>query len=114
MKLEGALELRTKLKKCVDMDEVKKIVNRNGGQLQNKMQRHAEAAFVKGYSTGATKRSIALDIQDGGLTVEVEPGTNYAAYVEYGTRFMEAEPFVKPAFDQQKKIFKDDMKDLTN
>ena len=33
-------------------------------------------------------------------------------YLEYGTRFMDAQPFVRPAFDEQKEKFKDDMQKL--
>ena len=33
-------------------------------------------------------------------------------YVEFGTRFMDAQPFVRPAFKQQVPIFKSDMKKL--
>lgn len=33
-------------------------------------------------------------------------------YVEYGTRFMEAEPFVNPAFEKQAPIFIKDIEDL--
>ena len=46
------------------------------------------------------------------MTAEVEPTADYAPYVEYGTRFMEAQPYLKPAFDDQKEKFKRDMKKL--
>ena len=58
------------------------------------------------------KQSIGLDITDGGLTAEVEPTADYAAYVEYGTRFMEAQPYLKPAYDEQKKKFIKDLNEL--
>lgn len=68
--------------------------------------------FTKGYSTGATKRSIRGETRDGGFTYAEGPTTHYAPYVEFGTRFMDAQPFVRPAFKQQVPIFKSDMKKL--
>ena len=43
---------------------------------------------------------------------EIEPTADYGAYVELGTRFMNAQPYLKPAFDEQKGKFKSDMKKL--
>ena len=59
--------------------------------------------------TGTLKRSIGLTIDDGGMAAQVEPTVEYAPYQEYGTRFMEAQPFVGPAFREQKEIFKRDL-----
>jgi len=42
----------------------------------------------------------------------VEPHTEYASYVEFGTRFMEAQPYMKPAFEKQSKQFRKDMNEL--
>ena len=46
------------------------------------------------------------------MTATVEPTAEYAPYVELGTRFMEAQPFLKPAFEEQKKQFEKDLKEL--
>ena len=108
---EGDLDkLLANLKKNVTMDDVRRVVTHNGQQLQSKMQRKAD--FSKGYQTGETKRSIGLEFCDGGKTAEVEPKTEHSPYLEYGTRFMDAQPFVKPAFDEQKEKFKNDMDKL--
>lgn len=112
IKINGLEELQAKLKKNVNMDDVKTVVQHNGGELDNTMKREAGAAFVKGYSTGDTARSITLTMSDGGLTATVAPGTEYSMYLEYGTRFMAAEPFVKPAFEIVKPKFLDDLKKL--
>lgn len=50
--------------------------------------------------------------QHGGMTAEVESTAEYAAYEEYGTRFMKGKPHIRPAFDEQKEKFKADMKEL--
>ena len=110
LRIDGLKELEKALQKNATMQDVQKIVSRNGGQLQNKMVK--EADFEKGYQTGATKRSIVLELTDGGFSAEVGPETAHSPYLEYGTRFMEAQPFIKPAFDEQKGKFKSDLEKL--
>ncbi len=78
----------------------------NGTELQAKAQRNAPI------DTGNLKRSIGLEINDSGLTAESEATAAYAGYVEYGTRFMNAQPYMKPAFEEQKIKFRNDMKKL--
>lgn len=106
----GLDELQEALKANVTMDDVKRVVRRNGKEMQQKIQDNAD--FKKGYATGTTKRSIGLEMKDGGFTAEVEPQTEYSPYLEYGTRFMEAQPFVKPGYDEQVAQFKRDMQKL--
>ena len=110
IKIDGLKELEKKLKDNVTLNDVKRVVNQNGAELQNKMQ--AKADFKKGYQTGTTKRSIGLEIKDSGLTAEVAPETEYSPYLEYGTRFMEAQPFVRPSLEEQAEQFKSDMRKL--
>lgn len=110
IKVKGLDKLQKALKENVNLDDVKTVVQKNGEQLQRKMQKNAD--FKKGYQTGTTKRSIGLEIKDSGFTAEVGPETEYSPYVEYGTRFMEAQPFVRPAFEEQKTKFKSDMQKL--
>lgn len=107
IKVVGITELKKALKKNVTMDDVKNVIRHNGAELQSKMQENAD--FTRGYATGTTKRSIALEIKDGGMTAEVGAATEYAPYLEYGTRFMDAQPFVKPAYIEQKAKFENDM-----
>ncbi|MBR5290163.1 MAG: HK97 gp10 family phage protein [Erysipelotrichaceae bacterium] len=110
IEVKGLDKLEKSLKENVTMDDVKRVVRKNGSELQNKVQDNAE--FSKGYQTGTTKRSIGLEIKNSGFTAEVEPTTEYSPYVEYGTRFMEAQPFVKPGYEVQKKKFESDMQKL--
>lgn len=110
IKFDGLDELEKKLKDNVTMNDVKRVVQQNGAELQRKMQ--SKADFKMGYQTGTTKRSIGLEIMDGGLTAEVAPETEYSPYLEYGTRFMEAQPFVRPALEEQAEQFKSDMRKL--
>lgn len=110
IRVEGLEELQKQLKKNANMDDVKKVVRQNGSQLQQKIQRNAD--FKKGYQTGTTKRSVELEISGNGLTAESGPTTDYAEYLEFGTRFMEAQPFVKPALEEQSKKFESDLRKL--
>ena len=110
LKIDGFEELQKALKENVSLDDVKKVVKHHGGQLQERMQ--SKADFDKGYQTGETKRSISLETIDGGFAASVGPETDYSPYVEYGTRFMDAQPFVRPAFEEQSREFIKDMKKL--
>lgn len=107
VKLKGVNELRLALSKKTDMDAVKRVVKQNGAELQARAQRNAPV------DTGNLKRSIRLDVSDGGLTAESEATAEYAPYVEWGTRYMEAQPYMRPAFNKQKEQFKRDMDRLT-
>ena len=107
IKLEGMEKLQVKLKKNVQRRDIKRVVKENGKALQEASQRKAPV------DTGTLKRSIGLEIRDGGLTAEVEPTAEYAAYVEYGTRYMSAQPYMRPSYTAQKEKFKSDLKKLT-
>ena len=121
--LKGLEELQTKLKKVSKMEEVERIIEKHGVDMQRKAVNNASRfrghyegrgknkRFVK--PTGATKRSISVNSNKvGRFKYRVAPGTAYAAYVELGTRKMSAQPFIKPAFDEQKQQFKDDLERL--
>lgn len=108
--LKGMDHLQKALKDNAKLTDVKRVVKQNGSELQTKMQQNAD--FTRGYATGTTKRSIGLEITDSGFAAEVAPTTEYSPYLEYGTRFMSAQPFVKPAYNAQKEKFKSDMDKL--
>ena len=111
IKFSGLDKLQKKLKENVTLKDLKKVVRHNGQRLQQKKQ--SEADFTRGYATGTTKRSIYLEFSDNGLTAKVAPETEYSPYLEYGTRYMEAQPFVNPAFNEVKGKFLSDMDKLT-
>lgn len=117
VKLVGMDKLKAKLQKCSGEPYlIKMVVAKNGNQLNEKMKTKMKNAYVtinprtgKGYSTGDTADSVNTVITDNGMTASVGPTTNYSPYVEYGTRFMKAEPAVRPAFEEQVPIFKRDL-----
>lgn len=106
IKFEGIAKLDKGLKKRMDLNAVKTVVRKNGADMQVKSQRNAPV------DTGNLKRSIDLEISPNGLKATVEPKAEYAAYVELGTRKMEAQPYLKPAFEEQKKQFEKDLQKL--
>lgn len=114
IEVRGADSVVEKLRKIGDINGVKKIVQMNGAELQQKAQRKAQ---FKGHwegdkfvpPTGTLRRSIRLDIEDQGMTAVVSANTEYAAYVEYGTRFMAAQPYLRPALQEQAETFKNDL-----
>lgn len=121
--LKGLEKLQKKLQKVAKMEEMERIIEKHGAEMQkkavnnaSKFRGHYEGRgknkhFVK--PTGATKRSISVNSSKiDRFRYRVAPGTAYAAYVELGTRKMSAQPFIKPAFDEQKKLFKDDLERL--
>ncbi len=112
--ISGGDTLVKKLKTIKNLEFARKAVKKHGALLQNKMKDNATPGkiFVQGYSHGETKRSIELDIENGGLTAVVAPNTEYAPYVEFGTRKMEAEPFVKPALNAIKDGFLKDLEKM--
>ena len=121
--LKGLEKLQKKLQKVAKMEEMERIIEKHGAEMQrkaiinaSKFRGHYEGRgknkhFVK--PTGATKRSISVNSSKvGRFKYKVAPGTSYAAYVELGTRKMSAQPFIKPAFDNQKEEFKKDLERL--
>lgn len=111
--IKGDKALYAKLNKAKNLDALKEVVQKNGDELNQQMKRETKSAFRGGYTTGQTASSINTEISDNGLTASVAPTTEYAQYVEYGTRFMQPEPFVSPAFEKQKPKFEADLKKLT-
>ncbi|EOS78950.1 HK97 gp10 family phage protein [Dorea sp. 5-2] len=107
VRLKGVNELKLALRNKADMGAVKQIVKHNGSGLQARAQRNVPV------KTGNLKRSIQLEISDGGLLAKSEATAEYAPYVEWGTRYMEAQPYMKPAFNEQKEQFRRDMNRLT-
>lgn len=102
--IKGVEALQKKLKHHASMTDVKRVVKVNGEELHNKVHRKVPV------DTGTLKRSIMLSQHDGGLTARVKPLVDYGLYPEYGTRYMDAQPYIRPSLQMQKLQF---MKDLT-
>ena len=117
--LKGLDKLQAKLQRVAKMEEVEHIVEENGKAMLEKAIKNTEKfrGHYRGKKlikpTGATKRSLSENSSKiDRFKYRVAPGTDYAAYVELGTRKMSAQPFIKPAFDEQKEQFKNDLERL--
>lgn len=113
--MRGLNQLQKKLLKGVSHDKISQVVRLNTAELTQKAKDMAPVSTEKtnpGGAHGQLKRSIIPSMGSGGLVGKVNATVDYAEYVEMGTRFMAAQPYMKPAFDQQKEIFLKDMKKL--
>ena len=117
IKIIGLDELEKKLKRNCTLQDVKTVVKKRGADLQKGSMRAApvgtpESTGIPGYVGGTLKRSIGIEISDGGMTAAVEPSAEYAPYVEYGTRFMSAQPYLRPTLSKVGNKFKADVRKL--
>lgn len=112
LSFRGNKKLRDALVQKAQLSEVKMIVQKNGAQLNNQTMANMASAYTKGYSTGNTIRKTNLTFTSGGLRVKQTTNTDYIQYLENGTRFMQAVPTIKPAFEKQKEQFKSDLERL--
>ncbi|GKS80729.1 phage head-tail joining protein [Ligilactobacillus pabuli] len=108
--IKGLDKLEQGLLKRAQVEAIKTIVKKHTTELQQKAMANASSTYVKGYSTGATKKSIGIGFEDGGLTGITGLGLSYDPYLETGTRFMAAEPLLKPLFNQRKNMFISEIK----
>jgi HK97 gp10 family phage protein len=57
----------------------------------------------KSVVTGTLLRSMTTDMLEGGYAAEVGTVTEYAPYVEFGTRRSRAKPYLIPAYEEATK-----------
>jgi HK97 gp10 family phage protein len=57
--------------------------------------------------TGATKNSIFIDPGRPAMSAKIGPTTEYAPFIEFGTRYWEGKPFMIPAAEAERKRFED-------
>lgn len=106
-KLKGVKDTVVRIDQLAKPEKVRRAVDINTRQMEKLMRR--KAVFSKGYSTRATKKSIRIEMREDGYTGAVMPMTEYAIHLEYGTRNMVPQSFVRPAMWEQKIKFINDM-----
>ncbi|MCC4342528.1 HK97-gp10 family putative phage morphogenesis protein [Limosilactobacillus reuteri] len=123
-KIVGMDKLQAGLKERASKELIQQVVKKNGAKLHTQTQANMAAKYTGHYEwvkgkgrvfikpTGNTRRSTKLTFTGDGLTATVMPHTKYFAYLEFGTRFMEARPTLKPAFTFQSMQFVKDLKKL--
>ncbi|WP_059442621.1 HK97-gp10 family putative phage morphogenesis protein [Leuconostoc mesenteroides] len=108
----GVDKLSKELLSRASAGDIKSVVKRNTTQMQQQTMSNASSVYTKGYSTGDTKKSIGISLKDSGMSGVAGLGMEYNQYTEVGTRFMAAEPLLKPVFNKQKTVFKSDLEKL--
>ena len=104
VKVVGIERVVGKLRKNATMNDVKNVVKSNVTEMTRNAQRLAPV------DTGFLKGSIVASIDD--LEGSTDVGAYYAIYVDNGTRFMGARPFLTSSFDLQSENFRREMKML--
>ena len=104
--IEGADELVRSIRNRLGADKVVPVIRRNTSQAQQKAMRLAAV------DTGFMKRSITMRIDITGLAGYIVAGASYSSYVEFGTRYMDSQPFMRPAAREQAPIFISDLRNL--
>lgn len=67
----------------------------------------AVAKYLCPVDTGTLRRSIHTVISERGMRAVVGPSVAYAIFVEFGTRFMAARPYTRPAAARMLRLFPD-------
>lgn len=104
--ISGLDDLQKELSKRTDLTPFKTALKTNTALLQRDTQRTVPI------DTGTLMRSIMMRISADGMTGTVVPEAEYAGYVEYGTRFMDAQPYLRPTFDKYAQKFISDLNRL--
>mgnify|MGYP003441645901 FL=1 len=114
VKIEGMAQLQRNLQKFAD------DLGKKGGALDDSLQRSAErirdrARAIVPVKTGNLRDSIEVKrdaTSESGYTVEVDlEQAPYGVDVEFGNSYMEAQPFMRPAFDEAERQETDEIAD---
>lgn len=112
MKVEGLTELKRVMKNMTHIEnDVADIMKFNSSEAVDITVANAKGVMNKGYWTGNLARMVTSDMADK-LSFNLISGAHYSGYLEYGTRFMVAEPFMRPSIKQIKKNLRDDFSRL--
>lgn len=94
------------LLKALSGEEVKgkvsKVVQKHGAAMHKAALRNVPV------DTGHLKRSITLETDS--MTATVQEHADYGIYVEMGTRYMGAQPYMKPALQSVEGAFVEDLR----
>lgn len=107
IRLRGLKNLINHFRRNTELLEVKDVLKGNGEQMLQRAQKNAPV------DTGELRDSLRMDIDEGGLSVNIKSDADHASYVEYGTRYQHAQPFIGPAFKRQQRRLKKDLNKLT-
>ena len=123
IRIEGVDELKKELTRLASMEHVKKAVRLSGADLHLTAQRnavfrgHYEWKPGQGYifvkPTGFLRRNIMGPyLELSGLSARVAAEADYSGYVEMGTRFMAAQPYMRPALNEVEPRFLESLRSM--
>ncbi|MFI3129655.1 HK97-gp10 family putative phage morphogenesis protein [Mammaliicoccus sciuri] len=115
MKIDGLDELINKLETMHDDidDDVDTILKMNAYEGQEKAVKIAKEVMNKGYWTGNLARGINVSSEKA-LTYTITSNAGYSGFLEFGTRYMEAAPFIFPMHQALKEQVYKDLNRLLN
>lgn len=64
-----------------------------------------DAKLLSPVDTGLNRAEIHSEFAPDRLSAKVEAGTEYAVFLEFGTRYMAARPFLFPAYEKNRARF---------
>lgn len=101
MKIDGLDELIMSLHESHDEieDDADEILSNNAKEFHEETDAKTKQVFVKGYTTGNLARMLN-HANTGHLEYEITSKAGYSGFVEYGTRYMNAEPFMRPVYEE--------------
>ena len=94
VKIEGTEELNAKFKQAFEKD----LKATERAVYLATLKAEAEAKKICPVDTGRLRSSITHKVE--GLLGEVGTNVHYAPYVEFGTRKMKAQPYLKPGGEE--------------
>src|SRR5699024_1839926 len=106
IEIEGGDELVRSIRNRLGADKVVPVIRRNTSQAQAKAMRLAAV------DTGFMKRSITMRLDIYGLAGYINACADHRADLEYCTRKIDAQTFMRRAAREQAPIFVSDMKNL--
>lgn len=118
MRFSGSNELADALLTKAKGEAVRQIVKKDMALLNKTTKDIMTAVYIhkdkKGhpYSKGENARKTQFTISSDGFSGTQTTDTGHIVHVEYGTRYMAAEPAIRPAFERTKQIFKSDLEKL--
>lgn len=113
MKVEIKAEGLEKLLEALTSDKKKVAFQKTVAKYSADL--HRGATRKAPVDTGFLKRSINPPaFSDGGMTATVKAMAEYSPYLEYGTRFMAAQPFMEPAFNEIRQEFLNAVQKVVN
>ncbi|MCI2948335.1 HK97 gp10 family phage protein [Staphylococcus caledonicus] len=115
MRITGVKKMIRKIQnnqKTID-DDVDYILQQNAKEFRSNTVLEARRVMVKGYWTGNLARMVE-DTKRGQMSYVITSNAYYSGFLEYGTRYMAPETFMKQVYERQGAQINKDLERLLN